>query len=68
MKWTWRDVEELAGVLAARYPDINPLQVDVRELERLVTGLAEFGDDPAASTPSSLEAIQEAWYERFEGG
>ena len=68
MKWTWQDVDDLAGVLFLRYPDINPLSVDVRELEKLVITLQEFGDDPAASTRSSLEAIREAWYGRFEGG
>jgi FeS assembly protein IscX len=68
MKLTWQDVDELAGVLASRFPDINPLGIDIREIEKLVTGLAEFGDDPTAGTRLSLVAIQEAWYEKFEGG
>lgn len=68
MKMTWQDVDELAGALASRYPDMNPLSIEVKELETLITGLTEFGDDPASATRSSLQAIQEAWYERFEGG
>ena len=68
MKWTWQDVDELAGALVSRHPDINPLGIDVREIRKLVTALEEFGDDPAAGTPSLLAAIQEAWYVRFEGG
>jgi FeS assembly protein IscX len=66
MKWTWRDVDEIAIDLAERHSGLDPLSVKLQELKRLVVELPSFGDDPEASTESILEAIQAAWYDEFE--
>jgi FeS assembly protein IscX len=63
---TWRDTEKIAAGLVSRYPDTNPLGVTSEELRELVVKLEEFGDDPAAGSPSTLEAIQAAWYDLYE--
>ncbi len=68
MKWTWQDSEEIAAELALLYPDTDPLKVQLKDLEKLVTDLNEFQDDPGAATRPSLVAIQEAWYNLFDAG
>ena len=66
MKWTWRDVEEIAVALAKGHPGLDPLGVSLPELKRLVLELPEFGDDGDAGTDPILESIQAAWYDEFE--
>ncbi len=66
MKLTWQDVDELAVDLAERYPNVDPLTVKLPELRTMIVGLPSFGDDPAAVTDATLEAIQAAWYDEFE--
>ena len=66
MKWTWKDVDEIAIDLAERHPGVDPLSVKLQELKELVVGLPTFGDDPDASTEAILESIQAAWYDEFE--
>jgi FeS assembly protein IscX len=66
MKWTWRDVEEIAVALANGHPGLDPLGVSLPELKRLVLELPEFGDDGDAATDPILESIQAAWYDEFE--
>jgi FeS assembly protein IscX len=62
----WDDSEEVAVQLIAEHPDINPLEVRFTDLQRWVTELDDFDDDPKASTEGKLEAIQMAWLEEFE--
>ena len=66
MKWTWRDVDEIAMDLVERFPNVDPLSVKFPELKKLVTELPTFGDDPNAATDTILESIQAAWYDEFE--
>jgi len=66
MKLTWQDAEDIAGDLLERYPQMDPLSVDLESLQKMVTGLPRFGDDPLAATNRLLEAIQGAWYDKFE--
>jgi FeS assembly protein IscX len=66
VKWTWRDADEIAGALINRYPESNPLGVSLAQLREFVLTLPEFGDDPDAVSIPQLEAIQGAWYDRFE--
>lgn len=66
MKWTWRDVEEIAVALAKGHPGLDPLGVSLPELKRQVLELPEFGDDGDAATDPILESIQAAWYDEFE--
>lgn len=67
MNRTWQDIEEIAADLAGRYPDVDPLSVPLTDLKRMVTALPGFGDDPDVVTEETLEEIQSAWYDAFEG-
>lgn len=66
MKWTWRDVDDIAIDLVERFPNTDPLSVKLPELQAMVAELPNFGDDPAAATDTILESIQAAWYDEFE--
>jgi FeS assembly protein IscX len=66
MKWTWRDVDEIAMDLVEQHPNTDPLSVKLPDLKRLVAALPAFGDDPDSVTDANLEAIQAAWYDEFE--
>jgi FeS assembly protein IscX len=66
MKWTWRDVDEIALDLVERYPALDPLTVKLPEMKKMILELPTFGDDPEASTEKILEAIQAAWYDEYE--
>lgn len=66
MKWTWRDVDDIALDLVERHPTVDPLTVKFPELRKLVTELPNFGDDPGAATDKILESIQAAWYDEYE--
>jgi len=67
VKLTWRDVDEIARDLARRYPETDPLNVELPQLRAMIVGLPVFGDEPDAGTDEILEAIQEAWYDEHEG-
>ena len=66
MALTWEDAEDIAERLAAAHPDVDPLRLRFTDLRRWVLELADFGDDPAASTEGKLEDIQMAWLEQRE--
>ncbi len=63
LKWT--DSEAIALELIEAHPDLNPLEVRFTDLQRWVTQLSGFDDDPKASTEGKLEAIQMAWLEEY---
>jgi FeS assembly protein IscX len=62
----WDDSEDVAAQLIEEHRDINPLEVRFTDLQRWVTELDDFDDDPKASTEGKLEAIQMAWFEEFK--
>lgn len=66
MKRTWRDVDDIAIDLVERHPNVDPLSVKLPEIQKMVTELPTFGDDPTAASDKILEAIQAAWYDEFE--
>ena len=66
MKLTWRDIDEIAIDLVETYPDVDPMSVRSDELQKMVTELPTFSDDPDAATERILEAIQAAWYDEYE--
>jgi len=66
MKWTWKDVDEIALDLIERYPNTDPLTVKLPELRTMVLELPNFADDPAVATDRVLESIQMAWYDEYE--
>ena len=63
---TWDDVEDIAELLTAAHPDVDPLGVRFTDLHRWVCELPGFADDPNASTEGKLERIQMAWVEQRE--
>jgi FeS assembly protein IscX len=62
----WTDAEVIGIQLHEKFPAVDPLTVRFTDLHRFVTELEGFGDDPAKSNESRLEAIQMAWHEEFE--
>ena len=66
MKLTWNDADDIAERLAERHPDVDPLAVRFTDLHRWVCELADFDDDPKASSEGKLERIQMAWVEARE--
>lgn len=63
MKLTWSDAEEIAAALHEQRPELDPLTVRFTDLHAWVCALADFADDPKASSEAKLEAIQMAWLE-----
>jgi FeS assembly protein IscX len=61
----WNDADEIGYLLNERRPETDPLTVRFTELQREVTELEDFADDPSASTEGALEAIQMAWLEYY---
>lgn len=66
MKLRWEDVEDIAEQLLESHPGVDPLGVRFTDLCRWVTELADFADDPQASSEGKLEAIQMAWLELYK--
>lgn len=66
MKWTWKDIDDIALDLVERHPGIDPLTVKLPELKTMVVNLPTFADDPEAVTQKILEEIQAAWYDEYE--
>jgi FeS assembly protein IscX len=66
MPLRWEDTEDIAEQLLAAHADIDPLSVRFTDLRCWVTGLADFADDPTASSEGKLEAIQMAWLELYK--
>jgi FeS assembly protein IscX len=62
----WSDVDGIALALAEKFPDVDPLALRLTDLHRRITELADFADDPKASSEGKLEAIQMAWCEERE--
>lgn len=66
MKLRWEDVEDIAEQLLESHPEVDPLSVRFTDLRSWVTELADFADDPQASSEGKLEAIQMAWLELYK--
>ena len=64
-KLTWNDAEKIGVLLARKHPEVSPLSIDLEEVRRRVTDLAEFRDDFEACDNNKLEAIRMAWNEEF---
>ena len=61
MGLTWKDAEGIAIALAEKFPGTDPLAIRFTDLQKWVTELEAFSDDPKASNEGILEAIQMAW-------
>lgn len=62
---TWNDADKIGILLSQTHPDIEPSTLLFPDLQRLVTQLAEFHDDPRRSDDAKLQAIQQAWEAEF---
>jgi FeS assembly protein IscX len=62
----WDDAEDIALVLADKFPEVNPLEVRFTDLHKWITELPMFVDNADASNEGKLEAIQMAWYEEYQ--
>ncbi len=65
-KLLWTDSEDIALLLCAQFPEVDPLSVRFTDLHRWVCALPDFADDPKASSEGKLEAIQMAWLDEFQ--
>ncbi len=65
-KLNWIDAEDIGILLYEQHPETDPLTVRFTDLRAWVCALAEFGDDPQASSEGKLEAIQMAWLEEYQ--
>jgi FeS assembly protein IscX len=63
---TWDNAEDLGVLLSQTHPDLTPLTVSFADLQRYVTELTEFKDDPGKPAEGKLKAIQKAWHEEFQ--
>jgi FeS assembly protein IscX len=66
MSLKWADVLDIAIELAERQPDVDPRYVNFVDLQRWVTALPDFSDDPQRGGEKVLEAIQAAWIEEAQ--
>lgn len=67
MKFDWHDTEDIALLLAEKYPNLDPLTVRFTDLFQWIIDLPEFEGDPEKSSEGILEQIQMAWHEEFSG-
>lgn len=63
MKLTWRDTEDIAWALLDQYPNQDPLRLSFPKLQKMITELPDFEDDPNACDEHVLEDIQMEWFE-----
>ena len=54
---TWDHTENIALALHEKFPDLDPTHIRYTDLHQWITELADFKDDPKASTEGKLEAI-----------
>jgi FeS assembly protein IscX len=62
---TWDDADEIGLELSDKYRDMDPLTVSFTDLQRMVTELEDFDDDPLVRDEGKLERIQQKWLEGF---
>ncbi len=66
MELRWSDIADIVIELEESYPDLDPLQLNFVDLQRMVIGLEGFTDDPERGGEKVLEAIQMGWIEERE--
>jgi FeS assembly protein IscX len=63
MKLKWTNTEDLAFRLIDEYPSLDPRSVKLSEIQKYITKLPEFSDDPKKGKEAILEEIQNRWFE-----
>jgi nitrogen fixation NifU-like protein len=59
----WNDFGRMVRVLHSSYPQVEPLDLSVAKLFRMILSLPGFDDNPDAVTEEQLEKLQMAWHE-----
>ncbi len=62
----WSDSREIAEVLFAKFPDIDPKTVRFTDMHQWICELAEFDDDTKKSNERILESILMFWLDECE--
>lgn len=63
----WDDFGRMVRALHAAYPGVDPLDLSVAKLFKMVLKLPGFDDNPDAAGEEQLEKLQMAWYEVLSG-
>ncbi len=66
-KLRWEDFGRMVRALYGAYPDVDPLDLNMTKLFKMVVKLPGFSDDPDAASEEQLEKLQLAWYEVRSG-
>ena len=59
----WHDFARMVRALNAAYPDVNPMDLSMAQLFKMILQLPGFDDNPDAATEEQLEKLQLAWQE-----
>jgi nitrogen fixation NifU-like protein len=59
----WDDFARMVRALNSAYPDVDPLDLGVAKLFKMILKLPGFDDDPDAASEEQLEKLQMAWHE-----
>jgi FeS assembly protein IscX len=62
----WNDVEAIALLLRASYPDVNPSALKFNDLSEMILALPGVGGTATPLESDVVAAIQAAWFEAME--
>ncbi|MGD9046699.1 MAG: Fe-S cluster assembly protein IscX [Anaerolineae bacterium] len=63
----WDDFGRMVRTLNTAYPDVEPLDMSVTKLFKMILKLPDFDDHPDAVGEEQLEKLQMAWHEVRSG-
>lgn len=63
----WDDFARMVRALHTSYPDVEPLDLSVAKLFKMILKLPGFDDNPDRVTEEQLERLQMAWHEVRSG-
>jgi nitrogen fixation NifU-like protein len=63
----WHDFGRMVRALHLAYPDVEPLDLTLTKLFKMVLQLPGFDDNPEAAAEEQLEKLQMAWHEVRSG-
>ncbi len=61
----WGDIDNIAILLANRFPDIDPLGASLARLQTWITGLEQFAGNPQAANEAQLQDTRMAWHDEY---
>ena len=64
-KLDWGDTQNIAILLANKFPEIDPLGASFTLLQKWITELEGFGGNPRGSNPVQLEEIRMTWHGKY---